>query len=107
MVNNTIKEEIAYMLNTIKEESKSNNDIRQSLADNAYMLDDILSFYSQKIYDYYFIQAGRDIGAENIYIRLQNTDNYQEVDIDEITLQLIFDSTYDNCELTYNKSEVK
>ena len=107
MVNNTIKEEIAYMLNTIKEESDSNKNIRQSLADNAYMLDDIINFYSQKIYDYYFIQAGKDVGAESVYVRLQNTDRYQEVDIDEITLQSIFDSTYDNCELTYNKSEVK
>ena len=107
IINNTVKEELAYMLNTIKDESSSNKDIRACLQANKYMLNDILCFYSQKIYNYYFIQAGKNVGAKNIYIKLHNSDEYQEIGIDTISFESMFDSTYDNCILTYSKSEVR
>lgn len=106
-IDKNIKDDIAYLLNHIKEESESNKDISKCLLNSSFMLDDIVSYYCQRIYNYSFIQTGKHIDINNIYIKLNNSNKFKEANVDDFTLASMFDSAYDNCVLTYDKSEVR
>mgnify|MGYP004608650587 FL=1 len=106
-IDKNIKDDIAYLLNHIKEESESNKDISKCLLNSSFMLDDIVSYYCQRIYNYSFIQTGKYVDINNIYIKLNNSNKFKEANVDDFTLASMFDSAYDNCVLTYDKSEVR
>lgn len=106
-IDKNIKDDIAYLLNHIKEESESNKDISKCLLNSSFMLDDIVSYYCQRIYNYSFIQTGKHVDINNIYIKLNNSNKFKEANVDDFTLASMFDSAYDNCVLTYDKSEVR
>lgn len=106
-IDKNLKDDIGYLLNNIKDESISNKNVSDCLMNNSYILDNIVDYYCQKIYNYSFIQTGKNIGIDSIFIKLDNSDEYKEANVDDFTLSLIFDSTYDNCVLTYDKSEVR
>ena len=106
-VNKNIKDDIAYLLDCIKEETESNKDISKCLLESSFMLDDIVNYYCQRIYNYSFIQAGKYVDVDNVYIKLNNSNKFKEVSVDDFTLTSMFDSAYDNCVLTYDKSEVR
>lgn len=106
-INRNLKDDIAYLLNCIKEELKSNKSINDCLLNNSSMLGDIVNYYCQKIYNYSFIQTGKYIDVNTIYIKLNNSNKFKEANVDDFTLVSMFDSAYDNCVLTYDKSEVR
>lgn len=106
-INKNLKDDIAYLLNCIKEELKSNKSINDCLLNNSSMLGDIVNYYCQKIYNYSFIQTGKYIDVNTIYIKLNNSNKFKEANVDDFTLASMFDSAYDNCVLTYDKSEVR
>lgn len=106
-INKNLKDDIDYLLNCIKEELKSNKSINDCLLDNSSMLGDIVNYYCQKIYNYSFIQTGKYIDVNTIYIKLNNSNKFKEANVDDFTLASMFDSAYDNCVLTYDKSEVR
>ena len=106
-INNNIKEDIAYLLDCIKQQTDGNKDISKSLLDNSFMLEDIVNYYCQKIYNYSFIQVGKYVDVDNVYIKLNDSSKFKEMNVDDVTLLSIFDSAYDNCVLTYDKSEVR
>ncbi len=106
-INKNLKDDIAYLLNCIKEELKSNKSINDCLLNNSSMLGDIVNYYCQKIYNYSFVQTGKYIDVNTIYIKLNNSNKFKEANVDDFTLASMFDSAYDNCVLTYDKSEVR
>lgn len=106
-INKNLKDDIAYLLNCIKEELKSNKSINDCLLNNSSMLGDIVNYYCQKIYNYSFIRTGKYIDVNTIYIKLNNSNKFKEANVDDFTLASMFDSAYDNCVLTYDKSEVR
>ena len=106
-VNNNIKQDIAYLLDCIKQQTDSNKDISKCLLDNSFMLEDIVNYYCQKIYNYSFIEVGKYVDVDNVYIKLNDSNKFKEMNVDDVTLLSIFDSAYDNCVLTYDKSEVR
>lgn len=106
-VNKNIKDDIAYLLDCIKEETESNKDISKCLLESSFMLDDIVNYYCQRIYNYSFVQAGKYVDVNSVYIKLNNSNKFKEASVDDFTLTSMFDSAYDNCVLTYDKSEVR
>ncbi|MBO5426356.1 MAG: hypothetical protein J6A25_12680, partial [Lachnospiraceae bacterium] len=106
-ISKSIKDDIGYLLNNIKDESVSNKNISDCLINNSDTLNNIVNYYCQKIYNYSFIQTGKNVNVDNVFIKLNNEDEYKEANVDDFTLSSIFDSTYDNCVLTYDKSEVR
>ena len=106
-ISKNIKDDIGYLLNNIKDETVSNKNMSDCLINNSDTLNDIVNYYCQKIYNYSFIQTGKNVNVDNIFIKLNDEDEYKEANIDDFTLSSIFDSTYDNCVLTYDKSEVR
>lgn len=106
-INNYIKDDIAYLLNNIKEETASNKNISDCLLDNLYMLEDIIDYYCNRLYNYSFIQAGKYNNIDEIYLKLNNSNEYKEVSVNDFTLSLMFNSAYENCVLTYDRSEVR
>ena len=106
-VNKNIKDDIAYLLGCIKEETESNKDISKCLLESSFMLDDIVNYYCQRIYNYSFVQAGKYVDVNSVYIKLNNSNKFKEASVDDFTLTSMFDSAYDNCVLTYDKSEVR
>lgn len=106
-VNKNIKDDIAYLLDCIKEETESNKDISKCLLESSFMLDDIVNYYCQRIYNYSFVQAGKYVDVNSVYIKLNNSNKFKEASVDDFTLASMFDSAYDNCVLTYDKSEVR
>ena len=106
-INNSIKEDIGYLLNSIKEETASNKNISSCLIDNSYILDDIVNYYCQRLYNYSFIQTGKNVNVNEVYVKFNNSDEYKEVNVDDFTLSLMFNSAYENCVLTYDRNEVR
>ena len=106
-INNNIKEDIGYLLNSIKEETASNKNISDCLIDNSYILDDIVDYYCQRLYNYSFIQTGKNVNVNEVYVKFNNSDEYKEVNVDDFTLSLMFNSAYENCVLTYDRNEVR
>ena len=106
-VNKNIKDDIAYLLDCIKEETESNKDISKCLLESSFMLDDIVNYYCQRIYNYSFVQAGKYVDVNSVYIKLNNSNKFKEASVNDFTLTSMFDSAYDNCVLTYDKSEVR
>ena len=106
-VNKNIKDDIAYLLDCIKEKTESNKDISKCLLESSFMLDDIVNYYCQRIYNYSFVQAGKYVDVNSVYIKLNNSNKFKEASVDDFTLTSMFDSAYDNCVLTYDKSEVR
>ena len=106
-INKSIKDDIGYLLNNIKEETASNKNISDCLIDNSYILDNIVDYYCQRLYNYSFIQTGKNVNVNEVYVKFNNSDEYKEVNVDDFTLSLMFNSAYEDCVLTYDRSEVR
>lgn len=106
-INKYVKDDIACMLNDIKQETNSNKNISDCLLDKSYMLDNIVDYYCQKVYNYSFIKTGSTVDVEDVYVKLQSSEEFEKANVNDFTLSSIFNSTYDNCVLTYDKSEVR
>ena len=105
-LNMQIKDDLQLLLNDIKEEYDSNKDINDCLIDNHYKLDNLIDYYYQKVYNYSFIKTGEQVGIKDVYVRLHNHDRYGVIETKEMNLSTILETKYDNCTVTFNKSEV-
>lgn len=104
-LNSQIKDDLLILLNDIKEEYDSNNNINDCLMNNYYKLDNLIDYYYQKVHNYAFIKTGEQVGID-VYIKLYDNECYETVDVQEMSMTTLLETKYDNCVLTFNKSEV-
>ena len=105
-INSQLKEDLLILLNDIKEEYDSNNNINDCLMNNYYKLDNLIDYYYQKVYNYSFIKTGEQVGIKDVYVKLHNHEYYDTVNTQEMNMTTLLETKYDNCILTFNKSEV-
>ena len=102
---NEFNKEINDLLKEIQQESRNNtsDSIHNVLTYHEKEFSEMVSYYTEKLYNYSYIETGKHVGQESVYIKPSNNNSFKEYKINEINSSTLLEREFDDCIITFNK----